>query len=95
MDKSKLRACKVEIIVGSPFSTQRNQCGNSKLETKEYKGYFHTWGSEAYVTNGFLVGTTAGQISTTYGVVEYEDGTVHKVPPECITFTDREVVENG
>lgn len=59
-------------------------------EAETHKGYFHTWGSESYVTNGYLVGTTAGQVSTFYGVVEYEDGSVHKVAPECIAFTDRE-----
>ena len=27
-----------------------------------------------------------------YGVVEYEDGTIHKVDPECIAFTDNHVI---
>jgi len=89
MDKKELRPCIVKILKYP--HTKRNQC--SKLEPKEeiHEGYFHTWEIEAHVTNGFLAGTTAGQMSTLYGVVEYEDGTMHRVPPECITFTDREV----
>lgn len=68
---------------------KREQCSKVELEEETHKGYFHTWANEAYVTNGYLAGTTAGQISTLYGVVEYEDGTIHRVPPECINFTDR------
>ena len=89
MDKKELRPCIVKILKYP--HTKRNQCSKSEPEEEIHKGYCHTWGSEAYVTNGFLAGTTAGQISTLYGVVEYEDGSVHRVLPECITFTDREV----
>ena len=88
-----LRTC----IVNIPEVTERYRtAGNSVIQTRivseaeTHKGYFHTWGSEAYVTNGYLIGTTAGQMSALYGVVEYKDGTVHRVPPECIAFTDRE-----
>ncbi len=93
--KEDLRPC----IVNIPEVTERYRtAGNSVIQTRVVreaetnKGYFHTWGSEAYVTNGFMAGTTAGQVSTLYGVVEYEDGTVHKVEPECITFTDKHVI---
>ena len=88
-----LRPC----IVNIPEVTERYRTAKSAefqtrviKEAENHKGYFHTWGSEAYVTNGYLAGTTAGQVSTLYGVVEYEDGTIHKVGPECITFTDRD-----
>lgn len=87
-----LRPCRIEI--GEETIETRSIHGerHTKVirEAETHKGYFHTWGSETYVTNGFLAGITAGQISAMYGVVEYEDGTVHKVPPECIIFTDRE-----
>lgn len=33
---------------------------------------------------------SGGQSSSLYGVVEFEDGTVHKVDPESITFIDRD-----
>lgn len=91
MTREELRPCRVEI--GEETIKTRSIHGewNKKVikENETHKGYFHTWVSEAYVTNGYLVGTTAGQMSTLYGVVEYEDGTIHKVAPECITFTDR------
>lgn len=91
--RENLRPC----IVNIPEVTERYRtAGNSVIQTRivseaeTHKGYFHTWAHESYVTNGFMVGTTAGQVSTLYGVVEYEDGTVHKVDPECITFTDKD-----
>lgn len=89
MDKKELRPCIVKILKYPHM--KRNQCSKLEPEEEIHEGYFHTWGIESYVTNGYLVGTTAGQISTLYGVAEYEDGTVHRVPPECITFTDRAV----
>lgn len=94
MNREELRPCVVKI--GEETVTTRTIHGerNTKAvkEAETHKGYFHTWGNEAYVTNGFIAGTTAGQVSTLYGVVEYKDGTVHKVPPECITFTDEHVI---
>lgn len=87
MNKNELRPCTIKIM---KYPNRKiNQCSKIEPEEEMHKGYFHTWGSEAYVTNGFLAGTTAGQMSTLYGIVEYEDGTVHRVLPECIAFTDR------
>lgn len=92
--KENLRPC----IVSVPEVTERYRtAGNSLIQTRvvseaeTHKGYFHIWAHESCVTNGFMVGTTAGQVSTLYGVVEYEDGTIHKVAPECIAFTDNHV----
>ncbi|MDE7327958.1 MAG: hypothetical protein K2N63_17050 [Lachnospiraceae bacterium] len=90
--KEELRPCVVKI--GELLRTVRNATGECSREViKEaeiHKGYFHTWANEQYVTNGYLVGTVAGQMSSLYGVVEYEDGTVHRIDPECIIFTDRQ-----
>lgn len=87
MGKDELRPCIVKML---KYPNRKiNQCSKIEPEEETHKGYFHTWGTEAYVTNGFLAGTTAGQMSTIYGVVEYEDGSVHRMPPECITFIDR------
>lgn len=47
-------------------------------EAETYNGYFHTWVTEA-----------CAQISSVYGIVEYKNGSVHKVLPEQIIFTDR------
>lgn len=89
MNKEELRPCIVTIATYPQGRIKGNAIIEQKTET--HKGYFHTWAVEAYVTNGFLSGTTAGQMSTLYGIVEYEDGTIHRLAPECIRFTDREV----
>lgn len=95
MTREELRPCVINIAeVTERYRTNRSAEFQTRVvkEAEVHKGYFHTWASEAYVTNGYLVGTTAGQVSSFYGVVEYEDGTVHKVAPECIAFTDRQNV---
>lgn len=89
--KENLRPCIVNIPeVTEKYRTAENSVIQTRVvnEAETHKGYFHTWAHESYVTNGFIVGTTAGQVSSLRGIVEYEDGTVHKVEPECITFTD-------
>lgn len=91
--KENLRPCIVNIAeVTERYRTNRSPEFQTRIvrEAETHKGYFHTWGSEAYVTNGYLAGTTAGQVSTLYGVVEYEDGSIHLVRPQEITFTDRD-----
>lgn len=93
--KENLRPCIINIpeITGK-YRTEGNSVIQTRVvrEAETHKGYFHTWAHESYVTNGFVVGTTAGQVSSLYGIVEYEDGTVHKVEPECIIFTDKHVI---
>lgn len=93
--KENLRPCIVNI---AEITEKYRTAGNSVIQTRvvreaeTHKGYFHAWAHESYVTNGYLAGTTAGQVSTLYGVVEYEDGTIHKVDPKCIAFTDNHVI---
>ena len=90
-----LRPCIVNIPeVAERYRTTKSAEFQTRVikEAETHKGYFHTWAHESYVTNGFMVGTTAGQVSTLYGVVEYEDGTIHKVDPECIALTDNHVI---
>lgn len=43
-----------------------------------------------YCTGVAKAGTEIEKISQTFALVEYEDGTVGKVEPEKIKFTDRE-----
>lgn len=92
IQKEELRPCivKIEEVTDSLKRIDGKRITNIIKEAELHKGYFHTWGSNQYVTNGYIVGTVAGQISYLYGVVEYEDGSIHKVDPECITFTDRQ-----
>lgn len=93
MNKDELRPCIVEIMKYQNKHT--GQCGIAETEVEAHKGYFHCWDNEAYVTNGLAIGTVSGQVSTLYGIVEYEDGSVHRVAPECISFTDNEKPVDG
>ena len=63
------------VRINMEVPTIRNQCANMEKIDTQRKGYFHTW------ANGYCV----------FGIVEYEDGTVQRVLPECITFTDRRI----
>lgn len=89
MNKDELRPCIVTIAAYPQSRANGNAIIEQRIET--HKGYFHTWEVEAYVTNGYLSGTTAGKMSALYGIVEYEDGAIHRLAPEYIRFTDREV----
>lgn len=92
LQEKSLRPC----IVKDNGIVMKTRRANGKLEKEElveyetYKGFFHTWGMDAYVSNAYLIGMSGGQFSSLYGVVEFEDGTVHKVDPESITFIDRD-----
>ena len=59
----------------------------------EIKALFHCWDyhSELYDASPLIGGHSAGQVSGTFGIVEYEDGTVHEVLPTQIRFVDREI----
>lgn len=85
-----LRPCIVRI------KKDKNQGRNHirEIEIEEHKGYFHKW-SDVFWTIGeshLVGGYSAGQMSQTFGIVEYEDGTVHQHYPYEIQFTDRSSV---
>lgn len=69
------------------------------VTTKKGRGYerkkalFHCWNfrSELHGASPLIGGHSAGQVSETFGIVEYEDGTVHEVFPTQIMFVDREI----
>ena len=54
------------------------------------KALFHCWGHRATVVGDSPLrgGHCAGQISTIFGAIEKEDGTVHEVMPTSIQFVD-------
>lgn len=87
MQKNNLRSCIVKMV----SVTNHRVSGNCKVENKveERKGFFHCWCHDAFIANSYIIGESLGQITSTYGLVEYEDGTIHKVLPECIKFIDR------
>lgn len=69
--------------------------GTMKTEKEEefLKALFHCWDfrSELYGASPLIGGHSAGQVSRTFGIVEYEDGTIHEVEPTQIRFVDREI----
>lgn len=62
---------------------------------KDIKALFHCWNyrselvGESYLRGGY----PAGQISATFALVEYEDGTIHEVEPTQIRFVDNAMSE--
>lgn len=68
------------------------------IRTSEYrpcvvgkrKGWFHCWEHKASVVGESFLrgGHSAGQISMTLGIVEFEDGTIEECAPYRIRFTD-------
>lgn len=61
-----------------------------KAEGGERKAVFHTWSQYANPVepSPMVGGSTGGQLSRTYGIVEYEDGHVEQVSPGFIRFVD-------
>ncbi len=61
----------------------------------DHKALFHGWTEKEYVVEAspLIGGAHAGQIKYLYGVVEYEDGTVHMCVPSQIQFVDNKISE--
>lgn len=87
MNREELRPCIVKIGEETETIQFINERPITKVVKKgeKHKCYFHKWIEESL---------SCGEYSkiTTYGLVECEDGTMHKVDPECITFTDKHVI---
>lgn len=62
---------------------------------KNIKALFHCWNfrSELYDASPLIDGHPGGQVSGTFAIVEYEDGTVHEVEPTQIRFVDNVMYE--
>lgn len=68
---------------------------DKKKQFKEMKALFHCWDfrSEVIGESYLRGGHPAGQISATFALVEYEDGTIHEVKPTQIQFVDNAMSE--
>lgn len=68
---------------------------DKKKQFKEMKALFHCWDfrSEVIGESYLRGGHPAGQISATFALVEYEDGTIHEVEPTQIRFVDNAMSE--
>lgn len=65
------------------------------MSGKEQKALFHSWADRAELVGGspLMGGHPAGQLRTTVGIVELEDGTVTEVYPNQIRFLDKKIQE--
>ena len=61
----------------------------------EIKALFHCWDyrSELYDASPMIGGHPGGQVSGTFAIVEYRDGTIHEVEPTQIRFADNAMSE--
>lgn len=68
---------------------------DKKKQFKEMKALFHCWDfrSEVIGESYLRGGHPAGQISATFAIVEYSDGTIHEVEPTQIRFLDNAMSE--
>ena len=90
--QNQLRPCVVTI----PEKRNLERClnGNYKLvvvrEKEKHNALFHCWRGNFWTIgeSPLVGGPSAGQMSALFGVVEYEDGTVHQVNAEWIQFID-------
>ena len=95
--EKELRPCIVHIpaITESYRDAEGKRTVRTLFPEEKHKGLFHFWGfsceliGESYLRGGH----PAGQISSTFAIVEYEDGTIHEVEPTQIRFVDNAMSE--
>lgn len=60
------------------------------LTTDGLKCLFHCWSNESWVVepSPMIGGHPGGVVSTTFAILEFEDGHLEKVRPEKFTFSD-------
>lgn len=91
MKRNELRPCIVTIPGETVVYRNKKEKKEGQIASDiKYNAVFHMWSEEKYVVGeSFLVGGhAAGQESNTYAIVEKEDGTICRVSPEYIRFTD-------
>lgn len=89
---NNLRKCIVEIpSIENRYMRKGKEVGTEVVrEAEDHNALFHQWIKEEYTVapSPFVGGDNGGQYSHTYALVEYENGTIHKVEPEYIRFID-------
>ena len=77
------------------FRENRERKYRVKESSKDVKALFHCWSyrSELVDVSPMIGGHPGGQVSGTFAIVEYEDGTVHEVEPTQIQFVDNAMRE--
>ena len=92
----ELRPCIVHIPEKREyFRENRERKYRVKESSKDVKALFHCWIYRSELVGESLCygGHPAGQISATFAIVEYEDGTIHEVEPTQIRFVDNAMRE--
>lgn len=80
------------------FPEIKRKVGKTELliqKEEKHKALFHCWDhrSELCDASPMIGGHPGGQVSGTFAIVEYEDGTVHEVDPTQIRFVDNPMIE--
>lgn len=77
------------------FRENRERKYRIKKTAENIKALFHCWNyrSELYGASLMIGGHPGGQVSGTFAIVEYKDGTVHEVEPQNIRFVDNAMSE--
>ena len=90
------RPCTVHIPEIS-YKTWNSEKNKTVIIRKEevHKALFHCWNyrSELVDSSPMIGGHPGGQVSGTFAIVEYEDGTIHEVEPTQIRFVDNAMSE--
>ena len=93
----ELRPCIVHIpAVRNGFRFRKDKIKNNVVrKEKNVKALFHCWNyrSELVGASPMIDGHPGGQVSGTFAIVEYEDGTIHEVEPTQIRFVDNAMSE--
>lgn len=82
MNKDELRPCIVKFVRNN-HRYELNTAPDAGENTVEFKRISR---EECETHKGYFHKWSDDK----HGIVEYEDGTVHEVPPDCIIFVDRQ-----
>ena len=94
--ESGLRPCIVHIPEEREyFRENRERKYRIKKSSEDIKALFHCWNfySELCGASPMIGGHPGGQVSGTFAIVEYKDGTIHEVEPTQIRFVDNAMSE--
>lgn len=95
--KSEYRKCVVYIPAEVSIArSARDGCSIVRTlikESEEREALFHCFAYKK--ANYRIYGDTGSQIAETYAIVEYEDGTIHRVEPQNIRFVDGLINQYG
>ena len=94
--ESELRPCIVHVPEKREyFRENRERKYRIKKSAEDIKALFHCWGyrSELVDASPMIGGHPGGQVSGTFAIVEYEDGTIHEAEPTQIRFVDNPMIE--